>query len=118
MKSAFDIALENYMNHIFTDYVGFQNRSNEAHEMTETRKGIILKMREEFKNGMRYEVGRKYIRVICGSSCHSFIVKKTDGKWKEGDILMAGSWAGPSTNFIRGNILESKLDRVTWTGAQ
>ena len=116
MKSAFDIALEIYKSHINQDYIAWGDRCARADD-SEVANQVRSKMREEFKDGIRHEVGNKYIRVICGTSCHSFIVKKDFGKWKAGDVLKAASWAGPATNFSRGNILESDLKNITWTGA-
>jgi hypothetical protein len=70
----------------------------------------------EFEAGVRYEIGKKYIKVITGGSVHSFIVFRDDGKFKKGDILKAASWAAPAKNFARGNLFEGTFDRVRWTG--
>ena len=73
----------------------------------------------EFKNGISYECGSKYIKVTRSdnqTSVHSFIVNiYDDKKFKYGDILKAASWKSPARNFARGNIFEEY--KVKWTGA-
>jgi hypothetical protein len=78
---------------------------------------IRKQMVEEFIAGLTVEVGSKYIKIITGSSVHSFIVRNDNGKFKAGDILKAASWRAPAKNFARGNIFDGTLDRVRWTGA-
>ena len=76
-------------------------------------------MTKEFLAGLRTKEGQKYIKVITGNSVHSFIVNtEEDAKFKRGDILMAAGWKAPARNFSRGNILEGKFGKTTWTGAQ
>jgi len=96
-----------YMLYILKDYNRWVSQSP-----TETR----IRMSKDFENGLRYEIGSKYIKIITGSSVHSFIVKKA-GKFQVGDILKANSWKSPATNFIRGNILTKQYGTIAWTGA-
>lgn len=102
-------ALEQYLDHIKQDYVGWNTNPTE----------IGARMRDEFINSVRVEQGRKYIKVIAGTSVHSFIVLKQDRKWGAGDILKAATWAAPATNFSRGNVFQPATyqNRVRWTGA-
>lgn len=72
---------------------------------------------DEYYETIRYQEGSKYIKVIQGSSVHSFIVKQNSGKFRRGDILKPASWKAPAMNFARGNVLDGTLDRVRWTGA-
>lgn len=65
--------------------------------------------------------GRNYIKVIaCDDtghrSCHSFIVKKADLHFKQGDILKAATWNAPARNFRRGNIMEQNYSSISWAG--
>tara|TARA_R100001509_G_scaffold163027_1_gene136331 strand:+ start:96 stop:521 length:426 start_codon:yes stop_codon:yes gene_type:complete len=74
----------------------------------------------EFKNGISYKCGSKYIKVTKNlgdqTSVHSFIVNTHDDKkFNYGDILKAASWKAPARNFSRGNIFEEY--KVKWTGA-
>lgn len=73
---------------------------------------------KEFNDGIRFEEGRKYVKVITGTSVHSFICKGDDPKngFKDGDILKAASWNAPAKNFARGNVFDRTFDRVRWTG--
>lgn len=95
-----------YLEYIKQDYMNWSPRGTPIRE----------KMIEEFCDKVRYEVGNKYIKVIAGSSVHSFIVRQDDGKFKAGDILKAASWRSPAKNFVRGNIFAKTFDRVRWTG--
>ena len=73
-------------------------------------------MQEEFKNGIRYAPGRKFLKVICISNqttVWGFINLKHD-KFKEGDILKSAGWSGPALNKARGNIFKDYT--IRWTG--
>lgn len=72
-------------------------------------------MIQEYNDGLRYEFGKKYIKVIDRTSVHSFIVMNDDGKFKRGDILKPASWRTPARNFARGNIFGEYT--IRWTGA-
>jgi len=75
----------------------------------------IKQMIQEYNDGLRYEFGKKYVKVIHGDSVHSFIVLEDDGKFKRGDILKPASWRTPARNFARGNIFGNY--KIRWTGA-
>jgi len=100
--------LEIYLARIREDYVKFWKPED-------LEKTHIQDMITEFNQNLTYKIGNSYIKVIQGSSVHSFIVNKT-GKFPVGSILMAASWKAPATNFARGNILQDDYV-VRWTGA-
>jgi len=73
----------------------------------------------EFAEGLSFEEGRKYIKVVktLGNNQQmvwGFIMKEDDQKFKKGDILKAASWAAPTRNKARGNIFEDY--QIRWTG--
>jgi len=70
---------------------------------------------EKFASELRVEEGRKYIKVIAGSSVWGFIMKEDDKQFKKGDILKAASWSAPARNRARGNILDDAYF-IRWTG--
>ena len=73
-------------------------------------------MQEEYKNGIRYAPGRKFLKVICISNqatVWGFINLKHD-KFNEGDILKSAGWNGPALNKARGNIFKDYT--IAWTG--
>ena len=72
---------------------------------------------DEFKFGVEFAEGSKYVKIVAISaggsrSVHSFVEKSTGNIWK------AASWAAPARNFSRGNvyITSSYEKRVRWTG--
>jgi hypothetical protein len=72
-----------------------------------------------FAENLKFEEGRKYIKVtkkISENQTHvwGFIMKDDDQKFKKGDILKAASWAAPARNKARGNIFEDY--KIRWTG--
>lgn len=102
-----------YLNYIFDDYKQWQGRSRDD----DVSCGVRERMIEEFANKLTFKEGSKYIKVIQGTSVHSFIVKEDGKKFKKGDILKAASWNAPATNFPRGNILTFNYGTVRWMGA-
>ena len=100
--------LGTYLTKIKADYHKWQDR-------TEGCTKIKDQMFDDFCESLSYKAGRNYIKVSSGHSTHSFIVAKPTKGFKEGDILMAKSWAAPATNFARGNIFEDYT--IRWTGA-
>ena len=74
---------------------------------------------ERFNNGIRTEDGRKYTKVIQGSSVWGFIAK-ADGvvkgvPCKKGDVFKAAGWRGPA-RYTRGNIFADNQNYFQWTG--
>ena len=53
---------------------------------------------DEFATRVRWTEGKKYIKVIQGTSVWGFIVKEDAGKFRKGDILKAAGWNAPATN--------------------
>jgi len=104
-------ALETLKNNIIADYEGWQSKP---------RTEVQARMLDEFINGLQFEEGRKYIKVIKNSSNQrtvwGFIVNvDNDKKFRKGDLLMAASWSTPARNKARGNILDGGYT-VRWTG--
>ena len=107
IASDLEAGIQQYLEAIKADYRGFG-------ELSEIRKEMI----KEFDASIRYEIHRKFIKVITGTSVHSFIMRENDGKFKRGDVLKAASWKAPAKNFARGNVLSMiHLNAVRWTGA-
>lgn len=104
-------ALEILTEKMTQDYLRFTTR-NGREDLTEIRKNMY----EDYCQGIRFEEGRKYIKVITGSSVWGFIMKADDKKFKAGDILKAAGWNAPARNKPRGNVLEGNFDWVQWTG--
>ena len=74
---------------------------------------------ERFNNGIRTEDGKKYTKVIQGTSVWGFIAK-ADGvvkgvPCKKGDVFKAAGWRGPA-RYTRGNIFAENQNYFQWTG--
>jgi ABC-type dipeptide/oligopeptide/nickel transport system ATPase component len=102
-----------YLDCIKADYIKWQGPTP-----SETQKT----MAQDFCDGLTFEVGSRYIKVITGRagsgrSVHSFVCLRDMGKFTKGDILKAAGWAGPARNFARGNTMARTFQNVRWTGA-
>lgn len=75
------------------------------------------RMIQEFEEGLCYQEGRKYVKVMTrGGNCvWGFIVNvHNDKKFQYGDILKPAGFNAPTRNAARGNVFE-EYD-VRWTG--
>jgi len=72
------------------------------------------KMRADFKEGISYLPGNKYLKIVTEKSVWGFINLKNK-KFKEGDILKAAGWRAPALNQARGNIFNNNYT-IAWTG--
>jgi hypothetical protein len=111
-------ALENYIKKIGDDYENWTLGSRALLSADNIEKRIRENSVVEFKDGLEYRKGSKYIKVVKTDnqeSVHSFIVNiHNDKKFKYGDILKAASWNTPARNFARGNVFENY--KVRWVG--
>jgi hypothetical protein len=103
-------AIATLLETIKEDYLRFTSR-NFTRELTEVNDRMI----NAFNENLRYEEGRKYIKVIAGNSVWGFIMKDDDKKFRKGDILKAAGWNAPARNAARGNIIDGGYT-VQWTG--
>lgn len=104
-------SIHELMNAIKADYYRYTSR-NGAKPLTK----FDLERIDEFNAKVRFEEGRKYIKVITGGSVWGFVVKDGDAKFSPGTILKAASWAAPARNHARGNTLHQDWSWVQWTG--
>jgi len=102
--------IENLIEHIKQDYLRWTS-SNFTKELSD----INIKMVDEFNEGLTYQEGRKYIKVLSKGSVWGFIVKGEDKLFKAGDILKAAGYNSPARNKARGNIIDGGYS-VSWTG--
>jgi hypothetical protein len=102
--------LDLYLEAIRADYAAFKARSPYSNDQ------VQKEMIAEFNAGLRYEIGSRYVKVITGTSVHSFICMNDMGKFCKGDILKAASWKAPAKNKARGNVVLRDYPTVQWTG--
>ena len=110
MDKKLDNALTKLHCAIVDDYIRWDERSPGDHNP----KRIV-----EFAEGISFEEGRKYIKVVKKlgqqSMVWGFIVKgDNDRVFQKGDILKAAGWSAPARNAARGNIFEDY--DIRWTG--
>ena len=76
-------------------------------------------MVERFNEGVKVSFGRKYTKIMNGSSVWGFIANG-DGvlkgiPYKKGDVFKAASWRGPAKHQ-RGSIFDKGTNWFAWTG--
>jgi hypothetical protein len=99
-----------YLEAIRADYAAFKFRGEHANSPW------TAEMVDEFNRTLTYEIGSRYVKVITGTSVHSFICINDMGKFCKGDILKAASFKAPAKNFARGNVVLGQYPNVQWTG--
>jgi len=97
-------ALNDYADHLKTDYVESTNSSPDDLMAKDFCDTILLKRDKE------------YSRLFVRGAVHSFIVMEDRGKFKRGDILRPVTRTKPDTSFVHGNVLENKYEKVSWSG--
>ena len=108
--------IEKLIQDIVTDYRNWQQRSVN-YRGKEDFSDVQNEMYAEFKNGIGFSEGKKYIKITNknGGSVWGFIVKEDDAKFRKGDILKAAGYNAPARNAARGNILDGGY-MIQWTG--
>tara|TARA_Y100000004_G_scaffold193658_1_gene256608 strand:- start:479 stop:856 length:378 start_codon:yes stop_codon:yes gene_type:complete len=109
-------ALDNLMGGVKKSYAGW---GSDIDSLDEPTKSIRLKMIDEFNKGVHVKPGRKFDKVVTGTSVWGFVAK-TNGKLKGipyfvGDVFKAAGWRAPAKH-VRGSIFSSKSDWYSWTG--
>ena len=73
-------------------------------------------MCDDFADGWKIKVGKKYIKIASKISVWGFVVNvDNDKKFKKGDLLYPAGYAAPARNKARGNVLEGGF-AIQWTG--
>ena len=116
MKQDFGKSIERLLDGIKSDYAKWSSpQSVDDDRMKETK----LRMIDEFNQGVRVKFGRKYTKVLQGSSVWGFIAND-DGvlkgiPYKKGDVFKAAGWRAPAKRQ-RGSIFDSGTNWFNWTG--
>ena len=103
-KIKYDSSVNNLLENIKVDY----------NKWTTWENGV-----KKFNDGLTVKPGRKFDKVMNGSSVWGFIAK-TDGVLKGvpyfvGDVFKAASWRAPAKH-VRGSIFSSETNWFRWTG--
>ena len=117
IKEAMTDKMDDLLDHMRENYVKWSRSGPDGST------DIKTEMEEDYADGLVYEYGSKYIKVISGkrnqnSVCLFVVNTDRDKKFRFGDILKPAGWAAPARNFARGNVFEEDgFNRVQWTGA-
>ena len=103
-KIKYNSSISKLLENIKVDYTKFMSNTD---------------MVESFNKGVHVKPGRKFDKVVTGSSVWGFIAK-TDGVLKGipyfvGDVFKAADWRAPAKH-VRGTIFSSETDWFSWTG--
>ena len=98
--------IDNLLENIGNDYATWTN--NQDDERT-----------QNFRDGLRYKIGRKFTKVIEQNRVWGFIAN-ADGTHKgiphkKGDVFKAAGWRAPA-KWARGSIFDTNNNWYSWTG--
>ena len=122
-KKTYDSAVDNLLVGISNDYDKWNNVDYLDNEVLDSdnklMKEIKTKSAIRFKEGLRVKSGRKFDKVLHGTSVWGFVAK-TDGVLKGipyfvGDVFKAAGWAAPAKH-VRGSIFATETNWYAWTG--
>jgi nicotinamide mononucleotide adenylyltransferase len=116
-KKTYDSAVDNLIVGIGNDYDRWSNPNGDG--VDERMKLIKEASSVKFKKTLYMKSGRKFDKVIHGTSVWGFVAK-TDGMLKGipyfvGDVFKAASWASPAKH-VRGSIFATEQNWFAWTG--
>ena len=115
-KIKYDSSVNKLLENIKVNYAGWGSNPN---DLEDSQKKTRLRMIDEFNNSVHVRSGRKFDKVVTGSSVWGFIAK-TDGVLKGipyfvGDVFKAAGWKAPAKH-VRGTIFSSETNWFSWTG--
>ena len=116
-KKTYNSAVDNLLVGIGNDYDRWSNPNRDG--VDEQMKLIKEASAVKFKKTLYMKSGRKFDKVIHGTSVWGFVAK-TDGVLKGvpyfvGDVFKAASWASPAKH-VRGSIFATEQNWFAWTG--
>jgi hypothetical protein len=118
LDSKFENALDNLLIEIGNDYDSWSG-IEPPRDMDELTLKIKTESSHRFKNELRITAGRKFMKVIHGTSVWGFVAIN-DGvlkgiPYKKGDTFKPAGWRGPAKH-VRGSIFDGLTNWYSWTG--
>jgi len=115
-KQKYNSSVNKLLENIKVNYADWGSNPN---DLEDSQKKTRLRMIDEFNNGLHVRSGRKFDKVVTGTSVWGFIAK-TDGVLKGipyfvGDVFKAAGWKAPAKH-VRGTIFSSETNWFSWTG--
>ena len=123
MNLNYNEALDNLIVGIGNDYDRWNNVDYLDDEVLDSdnkrMKEIKTKSAIKFKEGLKVKPGRKFDKIMHGTSCWGFVAKK-NGEHKgipyfTGDVFKAATWRAPAKH-VRGSIFDTNTNWFRWTG--
>jgi len=116
-KKNYETAIDTLLVGIGNDYDRWSNPNSD--ENSKQLKLIKEESAVKFKKTLYVKHGRKFDKVIHGTSVWGFVAK-TEGALKGipyfvGDVFKAAGWNAPA-KWARGNIYDSNQNYFSWTG--
>jgi hypothetical protein len=118
-KKTYDSAVDNLIVGIGNDYENWNSPYGKT-DWTKVEKRIRIESINKFKNTLYVKPGRKFVKVIEGSSVWGF-VSLVNGTHKDapifvGDIMKAAGWRAPAKHST-GSIFDAEMHKsFSWTG--
>ena len=118
IEKDFDTAMNNLLENIHKDYVKWNSPYTKT-DWTKAEKRIRIEGITKFKKTLYVKPGRKFDKIMHGTSCWGFVAKK-NGEHKgipyfTGDVFKAATWRAPAKH-VRGSIFYDGSDWYQWTG--
>ena len=118
-KKTYDSAVDNLIVGIGNDYDKWNNVDRSPDRVDEQMKLIKEASAVKFKKTLYVKSGRKFDKIMHGSSVWGFVAKK-NGEHKgipyfTGDVFKAAGWAAPAKH-VRGSIFATETNWYAWTG--
>ena len=115
----YDDAVDNLLVGISKDYDNWSGLDRDWFASDESMKEIKEASAVKFKKNLYVKSGRKFDKVMKGTSVWGFVAKK-NGVHKGityfvGDVFKPASWRGPAKH-VRGSIFSNGTDWYSWTG--
>ena len=115
----YDDAVDNLLVGIGKDYDNWNGLNRDWFASDESMKQIKEESSVKFKKTLYVKPGRKFDKIMHGTSCWGFVAKK-NGEHKgipyfTGDVFKAATWRAPAKH-VRGSIFYDGSDWYQWTG--
>ena len=123
------------MNNVVIDILNTDLTIQESRQMVDSLVNLKVAIQEDYDRwnavvfpekedarilDIKFNFGKKYVKVVVGNSCWGFVLLENDAKFKKGDLLKSAGWSKPARNYARLNIIDDigkpEYGVVKWEG--